>query len=69
MKHHIDIRFATKADVPLILQFIKELAQYEQLLHEVVATEAILEQTLFGPKSHAEGRPGHRGGQCPSLGD
>ncbi len=51
---NFDIRFATEKDVPLILQFIKELADYEKLLHEVVATEEILRETLFGEKSHAE---------------
>ncbi|GAB6108178.1 N-acetyltransferase family protein [Fusibacter bizertensis] len=45
-----EIRFAVKADVPLILNYIKELADYEQLLHEVVATEAILEASLFEKK-------------------
>lgn len=43
----LHFRFANKADTPLILQFIKELADYEQLLHEVVATEEILEHWLF----------------------
>lgn len=41
------IREAIREDVPLILKFIKELADYEQLLHEVVATEAVLEKSLF----------------------
>lgn len=45
---------ATLKDIPLILTFIRELAEYENLLHEVVADEAILEQSLFGPKSYAE---------------
>ncbi|CZG43402.1 ribosomal-protein-alanine acetyltransferase [Legionella pneumophila] len=54
MNPNFKIRFAILSDVPLILQFIKELAEYEQLLHEVVATEDILQETLFGPKSHAE---------------
>lgn len=44
------IRFATVEDVPLILQFIKDLADYEQLLHEVVATEDILKVSLFEKK-------------------
>lgn len=45
-----EIRFAVKADVPLILGYIRELAEYEQLLQEVVATEAILEASLFEKK-------------------
>ena len=42
------IRYAERKDVALILQFIKELAQYEKMSDEVVATEAILEDWLFG---------------------
>lgn len=42
-----NIKPATLNDVPLILSFIKELAEYENLLSEVVATEEILKQTLF----------------------
>jgi len=48
------IRNATRADVPVILQLIRELAEYEKLAHEVVATEEGLENTLFGTKSTAE---------------
>ncbi len=44
---------ATKQDIPAILQFIKELAEYENLAHEVVATEEILEQSLFGERKVA----------------
>ena len=49
-KNVFEIRFATKADVPLILQFIKDLAAYEELLHEVVATESILKESIFEKK-------------------
>ena len=35
-------RFATSQDTPLILHFIKELASYEKMLDEVVATEELL---------------------------
>lgn len=48
------IRQAIIDDCPLILRFIKELADYEKLLHEVVADVPTLEQTLFGDKQHAE---------------
>lgn len=44
----IHIRPATPADVPLILQFIKDLAEYERDPLAVVATEASLHQHLFG---------------------
>ena len=40
-------RFATQSDVGLILQFIRELAQYEKMLPEVVATEALLREWIF----------------------
>ncbi|HYH78736.1 MAG TPA: GNAT family N-acetyltransferase [Longimicrobium sp.] len=48
------IRPATPDDVPLILRFIRELAEYERLAHEVVATEDGLRDTLFGPRPYAE---------------
>lgn len=48
------IRAATAADVPTILAFIKELAEYERLAHEVVADEAQLRATLFGARPAAE---------------
>ena len=44
------IRFAEKEDTKLILDFIKELANYEKLLNEVVATEEILFDSLFVQK-------------------
>lgn len=47
------IRGATAADVPLILAFVRALADYEKLLPEVEATEEKLRATLFP----AEGRP------------
>lgn len=48
------IRPATKADVPVILSFIKKLADYERLSHEVTATEKTLRETLFGRRPTAE---------------
>lgn len=54
MNEIFEIKPATISDVPLILSFIKDLADYEKLLHEVVATEDILKETLFGEKAHAE---------------
>jgi diamine N-acetyltransferase len=41
------IHRARPDDVPLVLSLIRELAAYEKLLHEVEATEAIIEQALF----------------------
>jgi GNAT superfamily N-acetyltransferase len=40
-------RFAERKDVPLILQFIKELAEYENKLDEVAADEPTLEHWIF----------------------
>ncbi len=48
------IRPATIDDTPLVLKFIKGLAEYERLEHEVVATEAGLRKAMFGPKPSAE---------------
>lgn len=44
------LRFAGEEDIPVILSFIKELAAYEEMLDQVVATEEILKQTLFEQK-------------------
>ena len=45
---------AREADIPLILALITELADFEKLRHQVVATEATLRQALFGPRPAAE---------------
>ncbi len=50
----LTLREATPADVPTILGFIKELAVYEKLEHQVVATEALLHEHLFGSRPAAE---------------
>ena len=50
----ITLRPATRADIPQILDFIRGLAEYEKLAHEAVATPALLEQHLFGPRPAAE---------------
>lgn len=46
-----NLRIAEEKDVPLILSFIKELASYEKMLEEVVATENILKSSLFDRKA------------------
>ena len=48
------LRFATPDDVPVILACIRGLAEYERLAHEVVATEDLLRETLFGARPAAE---------------
>ena len=50
----IHIRPATASDVHLILHFIRGLAEYERLADQVVATEAGLRESLFGPRPDAE---------------
>ncbi len=45
---------ATEADVPDILQLIRDLGEYEKLSHEVVATEDSLRATLFGDRPAAD---------------
>jgi GNAT superfamily N-acetyltransferase len=50
----ITIRTASRPDVALILNFIRELAEYEKLSAEVAATEPQLVHTLFGPHPAAE---------------
>jgi GNAT superfamily N-acetyltransferase len=50
----LTIRFAGADDCAVILGFIRELAEYERLLHEVVADEAQLRATLFGARPAAE---------------
>lgn len=50
----LSIRPATAADLPLIAQFIRDLAAYEKLSHEVRFDEAALGERLFGPRPYAE---------------
>ena len=50
----VDIRPATPNDVPLILEFIKDLALYEKAPEAVVATEELLHKNLFGERPYDE---------------
>lgn len=47
MTSELTFRFATRNDVSLILQFIRGLAEYENMLDEVIADEATLEEWIF----------------------
>lgn len=47
------IRYARQTDVPVILQLINELASYEKALHEVLATEQTLRDTLSFPDANS----------------
>jgi GNAT superfamily N-acetyltransferase len=50
----LNLRDATRADLPLLLQFIRALADYEKLAHEVRADEATLARFLFTEPARAE---------------
>ena len=47
----LTFRYAAEADTPLILRFIRELAEYERMLDQVVADEAALADQLFHQKN------------------
>ena len=53
-KPALNIRAAKKEDIPLILEFIKGIAEFEKLTHLVTATEETLEESMFGEKPYAE---------------
>lgn len=61
METPFTIRPAERADIPLLLDFIRELAEYERLADEVSATEDVLERTLFGEPTYAEALLGYAG--------
>lgn len=50
----IEIREAVESDVPVLLGFIRELAEYEKLSDDVVADGRTVRETLFGPRLVAE---------------
>lgn len=59
MSSKLAVRAATKADVPVILGYIHKIAEYERLSHQVVATEEILSDELFGARPVAEALIGY----------
>jgi ribosomal protein S18 acetylase RimI-like enzyme len=48
------IRRAVAADTPIIFALVRELAEFERLSHEVVASESQLQESLFGARPGAE---------------
>lgn len=46
-ENNLVLRYADEKDIPFILSFIKELAAYEKMLPEVIATEELLKEWLF----------------------
>ena len=59
----ISIRPATSADLPLIAQLIRDLAEYEKLANDVRFDQVVLGQKLFGPRPYAEVLIGEIDGQ------
>lgn len=51
---NLEIRSANPADVEQILDFVRRLAEYEKLGHEVVATPERIRRALFGGQRYAE---------------
>ena len=47
MSDVLDFRYAERKDAGLILKFIKDLAKYEKMENEVIATEALLKEWIF----------------------
>lgn len=60
----LSISAASPADVPLILALIRELADYERMSEQVVATEADIERALFGERPCAEAVIARVGGEA-----
>jgi len=58
------IEAATERDVPVILELINGIAEYERLSHEVVATEDSLRESLFGARPGAEVAIGYAGSEA-----
>jgi len=54
MKDGLDIARACPGDVDMLLELVRELAEFERLSHEVVATPAQLEAALFGAHANVE---------------
>ena len=67
MSRAIKIRPAIPADARLVLELVRELAEYERLLHEVVADEAMLAQALFGDAPRVFCDIVETGGQAAGL--
>ncbi|HEY6454648.1 MAG TPA: GNAT family N-acetyltransferase [Steroidobacteraceae bacterium] len=60
----LSVRAVREEEVDLVLEFIRELAHYERLAHEVTATRADIHTALFGPHPYAEAVIGCIDGQA-----
>jgi len=63
----IQVRSTTELDIPVILDMIRGLAEYEKLSHMVTATEERLRETLFGAKPAAEVLLAHYDLECAGF--
>jgi GNAT superfamily N-acetyltransferase len=52
--HTLSIRAVRESEVDLVLKFIRELAEYERLMHQVTASRDDIRAALFGPRPYAE---------------
>lgn len=59
----LELRAATENDVPLLVQLIREIAEYEHLTHEVACDEKLLHEALFGKRRGAEALLASVGGE------
>ncbi len=59
----VTIRAASREDVPMLLGLVVELAEYERLADQVVATEELLDTALFGERPAAEALIAELGGE------
>jgi len=60
----IRVRSAIEQDAAVVLQMIRDLAEYERLSHAVVATEDRIRATLFGASPAADVLLAYRGAEC-----
>lgn len=63
----ITIRAALSRDVSTILRFVRELAEYERAADQVVATDALLHEALFGASPAAEAVIAERDGESVGM--
>jgi GNAT superfamily N-acetyltransferase len=58
-----ELRFATPDDIPTIMRFVRELAEFEREADKVVATEELLHDAMFGDRPAAEAVIAERDGE------
>lgn len=58
-----ELRFATPDDIPTIMRFVRELAEFEREADKVVATEELLREAMFADRPAAEAVIAERDGE------